>query len=676
MNTQPQKVESVKRVTLIRQFPCFMSLSDEQANELANMFVQIQYAPAEKIVVENELVDSVFIIVSGDAEVTRQITHKKKVQQSPVAVLGAGEGIGLNDTGFYSTTGKRTATVTALTNMTLLRLDIKDLYAFLKKHQLELSMYAASEQMLRVRFIKQSLPFAKLSHERLRWLADCVEEEKIAAGEIIFQQGDIGANCYLIRSGEVEITAVDATGNQHHLATLRPPVLFGEATLITHAPRNATAKALIETELLVLRHEHLSELIESEDNVATMFMTLMVDRSRPKRNDAVTVHQRQTADGQWITVLKNSENGTYFKLSREGAFIWDRLDGEQTLQEITLDLAEQYNIFAPDTVAALISKLSKSGFISNVSIEEASTNQSQPMWVRATLAVRKILEIRYAFGDADNWISRMYQRYVHYLFSSLGKVVLLLLAIIGFCIFIGQTAEILLFFNQKHVSLLLLLAVIPLSLFAVVLHELGHAFAVKAFGREVHYIGVGWYWFGPIAFTDTSDMWLADRKARMAVNLAGICVDMIVAAIAMILLLLIQQPYIQATLWLFALYNYIGAFRMLSPLQEMDGYYVLMDWLEKPKLRQSAVIWLVKKMPQCLRNPTLFSQYRAEITYWVACIIFLVLVTMLTLVVQSFVFTALGMKPANPYLTLLLPFGVVVFSSLSIIADIRQKSED
>jgi putative peptide zinc metalloprotease protein len=676
MRTQPQKIAISKRVELIRQFPCFISLSDEQAKELGSLFSEIAYQPNEKIVSENELVDSVYIIVAGEAEVTRELRHKKKIQQSPVAVLSVGEGIGLNDTGFYSTTGKRTATVTALTKMTLIRLDIKDLYTFLKKHHLELSMYAASEQMLRVRFIKQSLPFAKLSHERLRWLANCVEEKKIAAGEIIFQQGDIGANCYLIRAGEVEISSIDSSCNQHHLATLRPPVLFGEATLITHAPRNATAKALIDTELLVLRHEHLSELIESEGNVANMFMTLMIDRSRPRRNDAVTVHHRQSADGQDITVLKNSENGTYFKLSREGAFIWERLDGEQTLQEITLDLAEKYNIFAPDTVAALISKLSKSGFIANIDIDEVSTNQTQPLWVRATLAMRKILEIRYAFGDADSWITKMYQRYVHYLFSTVGKIILLVIAVIGFSIFVSKTSEILLFFNQKHASLLLLLAVIPLSLLAVILHELGHAFAVKAFGREVHYIGVGWYWFGPIAFTDTSDMWLADRKARMAVNLAGVCVDLLVAAVATIMLLLIQQPYIQATLWLFALYNYIGAFRMLSPLQEMDGYYVLMDWLEKPKLRQSAVVWLVKKMPQCLRKPTLFREYRAEATYWIACIVFLVLVTILTLVVQSFVFTALGMKPANPYLTLLLPLAVVLFSSLSIIADIRQKSED
>ncbi len=44
----------------------------------------------------------------------------------------------------------------------------------------------------------------------------------------------------------------------------------------------------------------------------------------------------------------------------------------------------------------------------------------------------------------------------------------------------------------------------------------------KYYGHEVHYMGVGWYWLRPVAFTDTSDMWLSTKKPRVMVNLAGI----------------------------------------------------------------------------------------------------------------------------------------------------------
>ncbi len=681
-NYLEQPTVSLKeRQDLIKAFPCFAMLTPAQSEEMVALMREIQFEPLEQIVAENDLVDSVYVIVRGEAEVTReaQTKYRKKMVKVPVAALGAGEGIGLNDTGFYSTTGKRTATVTAVTDMLLLRLDIKDLYGFLKKNNLELSMYAASLQMLRMRFIKQSLPFSKLSHERLQWLANHVEDVVAPAGQIIFSQGEQGDKCYLIRSGKIEIVSKDENGQEQQLALLKAPVLFGEATLITHSPRNATARVVEDSELLLLRHEHLSELIESEGNVAHMFMTLMVDRSRPMQNPRVTIHHRRTADGQEVTILKNPDNGSYFKISEEGTFIWQQLDGKHTMQDITLNLAEQFKVFAPDVVAALISKLTKAGFISNLEISDDAKMSANPLWVKALVKIRRVLEFRFAIGDSDPWLTKIYNKYIRYLFTLPGQLVLGLLTLFGIIAFIVYTPNILLFFSFKHVGLLLILGLIPLSLVEVVLHEFGHAFAVKAFGREVHYIGVGWYWFGPIAFTDTSDMWLSTSKPRMLVNLAGVYVDIIAASLSALLILVIPNPYIQGMLWLFALYTYVGGFRMLSPLQEMDGYYVLMDWVEKPHLRQAAVIWLVKQFPTLCRHPGLLGeykkQYKAEIAYWVACIIYLILVSVLTLTVMTFVFSIIGMK-SNPYISLAIPFLVVGFSCLSIVADIRNQAEE
>lgn len=673
-NSEKMTVSLSARCSLIQAFPCFEALTDAQSAEFALLMHEVHFAQAQKIVSENDLVDSIYIIVSGEAEVTHDVTRGKKISQVPIAALRTGEGIGLNDTGFYSTTGKRTATVTAVTDMLLLRLDIKDLYGFLKKNNLELSMYAASAMMLRMRFIKQSLPFAKLSHERLGWLADRVEELTIPAGTLIFSQGDEGDKCYLIRSGQIEIITQDENNKESRLALLKPPVLFGEATLITHSPRNATARAIENCDVLVLRHQHLSELIESEGNVANMFMTLMVDRSRPLQNSHVSVHHRTTPDGQEITILKNPDNGNYFKLSAEGSFIWQQLNGKHTMQDITLDLAEQFKVFAPDVVAALISKLTKAGFISNLEIQDDSKLHSRPLWVRALVSVRRVLEMRVAFGDADKWVTKVYDKYIRYLFTKPGQIMLAIFAVLGFIAFVINTPNVLLFFSFKQASLLLILSLIPLSAVEILLHELGHAFAVKAFGREVHYIGVGWYWFGPVAFTDTTDMWLSTRRPRMLVNFAGIYVDILTAGLSALLIFLIPNPYVQAMLWLFALYTYVGGFRMLSPLQEMDGYYMLMDWVEKNRLRQAAILWLINVFPKALKQPHLFRGHLAEVSYWIACLIYLTLVTILTLLLQTFVFSILGIH-SNPYISLIIPFLVVVFSCLSIIADIRNQAE-
>jgi hypothetical protein len=54
---------------------------------------------------------------------------------------------------------------------------------------------------------------------------------------------------------------------------------------------------------------------------------------------------------------------------------------------------------------------------------------------------------------------------------------------------------------------------------------------VKAFGREVHRAGVGWYWFGPIAFVDTTDMWLDGPRKRILVSCAGPAADLVLGGI-------------------------------------------------------------------------------------------------------------------------------------------------
>jgi CRP-like cAMP-binding protein len=527
----------------------------------------------------------------------------------------------------------------------------------------------------RMGFIKQSLPFANISDEKLQWLADRVQEISIPAGTVIFKQHDQGDRSYLIRKGRVQIIFQDENGQEQQLAMLKPPVLFGEATLITHTPRNATALAVEDCDLLELKHEYLSELLESEDNVAATFMTLMVDRSRPLQNPLVTAHQRTAADGQELTILKNVETNSYFKLSNEGHYIWQQLDGKHTLQEITLKLAQEFDIFAPDVVVSLISKLTRAGFVLQVEMSDIVLGK-QALWVRAMVKLQRLLDKRIAFGDADAWVSRVYANYIHYLFTRPMQWCLVLLALVGFIALVSKTNYILNFFAHEHASMLLVLLLIPLSALELLFHELGHAFAVKACGREVHYIGIGWTYSGPVAFTDTSDMWLAARKARMWVNIAGIYVDVVIAGLAGLLFFCIPNPYVQSMLWLFALYTYIGAFRMLSPLQEMDGYYLLMDWLEKDRLRHSAVIWLVKKFPSCIRKPSLFKENKAEVTYWLACVIYLILVSVLTLVIQKFVFIILGIHATNPYLSLILPLLVVLFSSMGIMADIKSQAED
>jgi putative peptide zinc metalloprotease protein len=171
-------------------------------------------------------------------------------------------------------------------------------------------------------------------------------------------------------------------------------------------------------------------------------------------------------------------------------------------------------------------------------------------------------------------------------------------------------------------------------------------------------------------------MWLQPRWPRIMVNLAGVYTDAIVAGFCCLLLWVFSNPYIQGFLWIFALFTYINAFRMLSPLQELDGYYVLMDVVDKPHLRQSAVLWLLKGFPRALRHPGLFKQHWPEVIYWVACIIYMILISLLTLFVQTILFKIFGIHPHNPYLSLSIPILIALVSGLGVVGDIRNQAEN
>ncbi len=677
-------VSLTERQKLIAAVPCFMMLTAKESQTLALLMEEVVYHQGETVVTENALVDSVFIIVNGRAEVSRTVkkkvkkfSKKKSYHSVPIATLNSGDTIGLNDTGFFSTTGKRMATVKAITKMLLLRLDIKKLHHFLHTHQhIQHAMYLNTQTLLRIALIKQSLPFSQLSHERLLWLAEHIEEEKIPEGQIIFNQGDKGDRCYLIVSGKVNISIVDEHNIKNMDTILKKPTLFGEATFITNSVRNATAMALEDCELFVLKYQYLFELLESETDVAKMFMTLMVDRSRPLRNPKIIAHERITADQQKTFILKNPENGSYFKLSKEGWYIWKQMNGKHSMQSITLALSEEYNIFAPDVVAALILKLAKGNFITNVKIGEKSKISTYPLGVRLLFRMKAILEARIAFGDADKWLSSIYQKWAYLFFKPLIKLCLSICILVGFGMFIFSSEHMVNILKLSNHFWILVVLLIPCTVLSVALHELGHAFATKSYGYEVHYMGVGWYWLGPIAFIDTSDMWLSTRGPRIFVNLAGIFTDLLVGGMVSIILFMLPFGEIKAFLWFFVLLTYIGAFRMLNPLQELDGYYILMDLFEKPRLRQSAIDWLLKKSLITVRHPKKVRQYIPEIGYWAASLLFLIIGLVLTLFVQGLVFKIVGFKPSHCLANLIIPFLMVFIFSVEVMEDIFNRKDE
>lgn len=660
------------RSSLLLKQPCFQQLSSTEITVLAQLLFEQHYPKGQLIVAQNELIDRVYIIASGTAEVTQIVADGDKSNEVLLAKLGAGEAIGLNDTGFYSQSGARTASVIATSEIHLLGFTLVSFQQMLYQYPTILpEMQSANEQMLRMNFIKKVGPFVDITIDQLQWLAQQVKEVGVAAGTKIIKENDMGDHCYFILSGKVAIE-VYQDGKQKHLATLEAPAVFGEAAMLMDIPRSATARAIENCQLLMLQRDSLLQLLSQNNNSTKALIRLVMDRSRPIRKPGVTVHQRPAADGQMITTLRDRSQNKYYQLSPEGYFIWEHIDGNRTLKDLILVFSEKFNQFVPTVISSLIINLGHAGFIDLKGFALQRRDDQLSTWVRVMQRIRRILEATYVFNNTDAWLSVAYQKGVKYVFT--WPVQLLFIAfIIGGLTEFGCYSATAMSHLHYHMPDFwwLIIAVDLVAIFAVSLHELAHAFTTKAYGFHVNRMGVGWYWFGPIAFTDTSDMWLSGKWPRIVVNIAGMYIDLVIAGISAILSCLIVNPHIAMFFWLFSIFNYLSVFRNLDPIIELDGYYVLADLFDRPHLREDAVTWLVETFPKVLRHPTLVLDNKVEAAYWLISTAYIILSAFITWSLQHYILGRIFPLFNNPWVLWGIPAFVIVLSILSVWAQVK-----
>lgn len=127
-----------------------------------------------------------------------------------------------------------------------------------------------------------------------------------------------------------------------------------------------------------------------------------------------------------------------------------------------------------------------------------------------------------------------------------------------------------------------------------IIHEFGHAFAVRRFGGEVHAIGVMLMIFTPLPYTDATAAWAFRGKwERVFVGAAGMIFELFVAAIAVLVWANTGEGALHSVA-----YNMIFTASVstvifnINPLLRYDGYYMLADFLEMPNLQQQATAQL------------------------------------------------------------------------------------
>jgi putative peptide zinc metalloprotease protein len=276
------------------------------------------------------------------------------------------------------------------------------------------------------------------------------------------------------------------------------------------------------------------------------------------------------------------------KLSDEGLFVWRLSDGEHTIADLCQAYVARFQRRAPHEALRALARLHEAGL---VSFQDAEQNGRATAVTRAA-KLRSLLSLCTCYFTMPGMDRKMTGLYcsLRALYSPLAQAALLVVASGGAIAFGRHVAASGLWATGAVTGSLWVWAA-SLALHVIV-HETAHGLTCKHFGRQVHRAGIGWYFFAPVAFVDTSDIWAEARLPRILVSAAGPYSNLVLGGMAALAALLPAPDGCQDALWSFSLIGYVLALVNMNPLLELDGYYIVMDLLEIPNLRARALAHL------------------------------------------------------------------------------------
>jgi putative peptide zinc metalloprotease protein len=321
-----------------------------------------------------------------------------------------------------------------------------------------------------------------------------------------------------------------------------------------------------------------------------------VAHMRPRLRPGVRVSPQRVRGDNWY-LLTDPVSGRHHRFNDIAYRLIAACDGERTLDEVWAARAAADGELAPtqgESVRVFAQAFGANLFVGDVAPDAAAIVKAQLRGQRQrTRAAVNPLAFKVPLWDPDAFLAAHIGR-LRWLFTpAFGRIVLAIIALGAVLLAINATAYA--SFAQGRLGSGQMLLVMWLAYPLVKgLHEMAHAFAVKAFGGEVHEIGITLLMLTPVPYVDASaSMGFANKHQRIAVAGAGIAVELVLATLALCLWLALEPGLLKDIMFAVVL---IGGLSTLAvngnPLLRFDGYHMLCDAFELPNLaRRSQQLW-------------------------------------------------------------------------------------
>ena len=341
----------------------------------------------------------------------------------------------------------------------------------------------------------------------------------------------------------------------------------------------------------------------------------------PKNNPDTEVSEL-TGRGGTYYVLKNTVEKTYYQLGERDYFLWQRMDGRNSVKDLVVAYFMEYGSFAFARVASLVNRLKANRMLADQPVNAYGHIRfrllNRDPGYRLQRFGSAFMQRPFAIGGMDRVVGKIYRSVGWLFFSKPFLVFYFLVSVTGIILF-ARALRAGSFSLVPSVNGSYVLGVIALGIilsFTILTHELAHALTVKHYGREVRSAGLMIYLGMPGFYVDTTDIWMEGKRARLAVTWAGPYSGLILSGIVAIIFTVWPEFPLNSVFYRFAFLSYMIVFFNINPLIKLDGYYMLMDWLEIPNLRRKSLEFLRSGLPQKIKQTSDSNGSRGRFTRW------------------------------------------------------------
>jgi len=289
-------------------------------------------------------------------------------------------------------------------------------------------------------------------------------------------------------------------------------------------------------------------------------------------------------------VLQDAATARYHRFTPSAYFVMGLMDGVRTVDAIWDVANEEFGDDAPtqDEIIRLLGELHASDALQCDVPPDSAELFRRYERDRLTKLKRRLLSplaLRIPLVDPEKMLSR-FVPFARPLFGWTAVVIWFIVVGSAVVLAISHWPDLTNNLSDRVLNannLLLLWFIFP---FVKLLHELGHAFATKIWGGEIHEMGISLLVLTPVPYVDASAASaFPEKRRRIAVSAAGMMVELFVAALALFVWLNVESGMVSAIMFNVMLIGGVSTlFFNANPLLRFDGYYILADLIEIPNL--------------------------------------------------------------------------------------------